>query len=278
MKIGVISIATGKYIKYMQDLVESCESFFLPGHDKKYFIFTDGDLEMYFGKKQGAPDVVKIHQEKLGWPFDSMLRFHMFLSIKEELLKMDYIFFMNANNQVVSTVDESVLPVSSICGIVSAIHPGFHGREKNQYTYERRPESSLFVPFGSENNYYQGCFNGGRSDSFLLMSEILRSKIDSDLNNNIIPVWHDESALNWYLIDKDPLVLGPNYAYPEHNTRDEIMDGIKNNQITIEDISEFEITNPPEIDPHSYVTQIGDIKITQRNKNKDGGRDYLRSK
>jgi len=270
MKIGIITIATGRYNQYVPELLESCESFFLPDHKKTYFVFTDGDIK-------SRSNVVKIHQDKLGWPFDSMLRFHMFLEIKEELLKMDYIFFMNANNQVVSTVDDSILPVDSECGIVATIHPGFFNRDKISYSYERRPESSLCVNFGSENNYYQGCFNGGRSKSFIEMSELLKSKIDEDLSNKIIPIWHDESALNWYLVDKDPLVLNPNYAYPEHLTKDQIINNLAERGITIDNEMNSEIISITSDDPHSFVSQFGTVKIMQRNKNKDGGKPYLRS-
>jgi hypothetical protein len=201
----------------------------------------------------------------------------MFLGIKEHLLKMDYLFFMNANNLVINKVDESILPVNSRCGIVATLHPGFFKRDKKKYSYERRNKSAFCIPFGDENNYYQGCFNGGRSKSFIEMSEILKSKIDTDLSNNIIPIWHDESALNWYLIDKDPLILGPNYAYPEYITRNEIMDNLLKNQINVDFDTREEILSTPGGDPHSYITKFGDVKIIQRNKNKNGGKPYLRS-
>jgi hypothetical protein len=47
------------------------------------------------------------------------------------------------------------------------------------------------------------------------MSKILETKIDIDLNNNIIPIWHDESALNWFFKDNKIHSLSPSYAYPE---------------------------------------------------------------
>jgi hypothetical protein len=273
MKIGVITISTGKYIKYVPDLVKSCESFFLPDHEKNYFIFTDGDL----GDLKKLPNVIKIHQEKLGWPFDSMLRFHMFLEIKEHLLKMDYLFFMNANNIIADNIDESILPLNSKCGITAALHPGFFKKNKASYSYERRPESVFCIPRESENNYYQGCFNGGRAKEFMEMSETLKFKIDTDLSNNIIPIWHDESALNWYLVDKDPLVLGPNYAYPEHISREDIAKNLSENGINLDSHLMQEIMDTPVNDQYLHLRELGPIKIIQRNKNRDGGKPYLRS-
>jgi hypothetical protein len=55
-----------------------------------------------------------------------------------------------------------------------------------------------------------------------------------------MPIWHDESALNWYYLDKSPLLVDSSYAYPEGWS-------IPFNK-----------------------------KIIQRNKNNYGGYDYLR--
>ena len=109
MQIGIVTIATGKYSVYIPELIESCETLFLCDHDRKYFIYTDCDIES-LGPFKGSDKIIKIHQEKLGWPYDSMLRFHMFEVFKNILLGVDYIFFMNANMKVVSTVDDSILP------------------------------------------------------------------------------------------------------------------------------------------------------------------------
>jgi hypothetical protein len=39
--------------------------------------------------------------------------------------------------------------------------------------------------------------------------------IHGDLDNNIVPIWHDESILNRYVVDKNPLVLSCGFLYPE---------------------------------------------------------------
>jgi hypothetical protein len=48
------------------------------------------------------------------------------------------------------------------------------------------------------------------------MSNILNEKINEDIRNNITPIYHDESALNWYFLDKNPLVMDCGYAYPSN--------------------------------------------------------------
>ena len=35
----------------------------------------------------------------------------------------------------------------------------------------------------------------------------IANNISTQLNNNIMPVWHDESSLNWYYLNKSPLLF-----------------------------------------------------------------------
>lgn len=247
MKIAVITIATGKYDIFVDGLIKSCDKYFLPGIDRKYFVFTDSD------KVESKENVIKVEQRKLGWPFDTMLRFHMFNSIKETLEEFDYVFFMNSNLKIVSTVGSFILETPEECGIIVTLHPGFYLEHKNRYPLERNPRSSFYIPYGEEKFYFQGCFNGGKTQEFLEMSETLASLIDADLENNIIPLWHDESALNWYLIQKNPKILDPTFSYPDVFAGD------------------------PEKDSHyQIIKKFGDPKIIQLNKEDFGGKENLR--
>jgi hypothetical protein len=159
--------------------------------------------------------VTKVYQEKMGWPYDTMLRFKMFNSIKETLLEYDYIFFLNANMLFVDFVSDEVLPNEEHGFLMGVNHPGFHNKDINQYPYERNSNSVFYIEYGYGKNYVQGCFNGGRSKEYLDMSDTLNKAVYYDLKRSIIPIWHDESALNWYYKDFNPLVLDPGYAYPE---------------------------------------------------------------
>lgn len=205
--IDILTICTGKYTVFFKDFYESCEKFFLPGYNKRYFVFTDGEL-------LESENIVKIHQNKLGWPYDTMMRFKMFNSIKNEL-NGDYVFFFNVNIKFISEVGEEVLPKEENEYLMGVIHPGFYNSSINHVPYERRYDSNFFIPVGVGSYYYQGCFNGGRTKEFLEMSSILESKINMDMANGIIPIWHDESALNWYYSTRSPLSLNSGYAYPE---------------------------------------------------------------
>lgn len=45
MKIGILYVGIGKYIRLWDKFYSSCESLFLPQYEKKYFIFTDYPLK-----------------------------------------------------------------------------------------------------------------------------------------------------------------------------------------------------------------------------------------
>jgi len=212
MKIGILYICTGNYSIFWKDFYESVESLLLPGYDKEYFVFTDAAHIEYEEEKK----VHKFFQEKQEWPYPTLLRFHMFLRAESQLKEMDYIFFFNANMKVVSTITpEEFLPDAvNEEGLTVALHSGFYKAESSQLPYERTQKKSLAY-MESGRYYFQGCLNGGTRNAYLKMIHQLKEHIQSDLDNNIIAVWHDESHLNKYMADKHPKILSPAYCYSE---------------------------------------------------------------
>lgn len=208
MKIAIFTMSFGKYDIFFEDLYKSTKQYFLPNIEKKYFLFTDK-------KFNEENDLIQIHHGKMGWPFDTMMRFHLMCKIKQQLLEYDYMFFLNVNMQAVSLIGEEILPENGNNFLMGCEHPLHYDWHRSKFPYERNVNSCFYIPQNEGNTYYQGCFNGGRTDKFLEMSEILREKIKIDFNNKIIPIWHDESALNWYYKDKNPLSLSYSYIYPE---------------------------------------------------------------
>lgn len=43
-KIGLLVMATGKYTVFLEPLFRSADKFFLPGYERTYFVFTDGQV------------------------------------------------------------------------------------------------------------------------------------------------------------------------------------------------------------------------------------------
>lgn len=151
-----------------------------------------------------------IPQDKLGWPYDTLMRFDMFLRVEEQLKQADYIFFFNSNAKFLRSISAAeILPDDAHDGLVAAT---FNWR-REKFTYERSPKSLAYIPEGEGKHYFRGGVNGGKSDAYLKMVRLLDKNIKADLAENIVAEWHDESHINKYLSDKNPLVLSENYCF-----------------------------------------------------------------
>lgn len=206
MKIGILYICTGKYVEFYEEFMKSLDKF-LPGTEKTVFVFTDSEKI-----QDGIPGQVKIYQKKLGWPYDTLMRYHMFLTQKDLLLKMDYLFFFNANMIINSVITEEDILPSKDEDLVAVLHSSF---VNSRGTFETRESSTAYLADNEGQYYYQGCLNGGSSNNFIKMCETLKTNIDIDLENKIIAVWHDESHMNCYMDKKNIKKLHPGFSYPE---------------------------------------------------------------
>ena len=211
MKIAVLYIALGRYSVFWKKFYKSAEKNFLPQAEKQYFLFTD-NLKIPFKNKK---NVKLIYHQKMGWPQDSLKRFHLFLENEKELSQFDYIFFMNANTLIKSLVGTEILPSAKNDGLVVTDHPGFYNKPNTLFPYERNLNSSAYIPMNKGTHYACGAFNGGETKAYLKLCKECAKIVDEDLRKNIIPIWHDESVLNKYLVDKNPLIMSVSYLYPE---------------------------------------------------------------
>lgn len=216
MRIGILYICTGKYDIFWKDFYLSAERYFFTEDSnviRKYYVFTDN--KSLFGEKENK-HIYKIYQENLGWPNNTLKRFHIFLSIKEQLMKeTDYVFFCNANLLFMQPVNNEILPPANSNGLVGTLHPGFFNKSNREFTYERNPLSTAYIAEGAGEHYYAGGFSGGKTKEYIQLCEILKARIDQDTSNKLIAVWHDESHVNRYFLDIPPMTLSPAYLYPE---------------------------------------------------------------
>lgn len=202
MKVGLLLIATGKYDRFVQPLLDSVDKYFLKEHEVHKFLFTDSSK---FKQTDHLHIIPKKHEP---FPAPTLKRYETFVNYKEELLKMDYLFYCDVDMLFVDEVGDEILSER-----VATIHPGFLG---GRGTPETRPESKAYIASGESMSYYAGGFNGGTAKEFLKMAELLSSNIKEDLSKNIIAIWHDESHMNRYFINNPPTKqLSPSYCYPE---------------------------------------------------------------
>ena len=199
MKVAILLIATGeKYHQYIYPFIKSAKQYLFP-HD--ILLWTDSDVE--YVEHQ-------FKKEAFGYPDETLMRYHTFLEQMPTLFEYDFLLYSDVDMLWVAPVTEDDI-ISS--GITACLHPGYVGKVG---TPERRPQSMACIPLGTENKYFCGGFNGGTTQAFTSMAIYIKSCIEIDARNEIVPVWHDESYLNRYLLDYPPArVLTPSFCWPE---------------------------------------------------------------
>jgi histo-blood group ABO system transferase len=203
MKVGLLIIATNKYIQFLQPLIESADKFFIPGN-VTYFIFTNKDVELLSNR-----NIIKIDVEHKEWPWMTLGRYKIFSDNSDVLSEMDYLFYCDADMRFVDFIGDEILSDR-----VATQHPGYFGRRG---TPETRPESLACIYSHEEMQYFAGGFNGGTSQEYLKMAKHISYNIDIDYSGGVIAVWHDESHINRYFIDNQPTkILDPSYCCNEN--------------------------------------------------------------
>ena len=210
--VAMLYLCTGAYVYFWEEFFKSFEEKFLPNTEKHYFVWTDSDNIFAEDNKR----VHKIYKECLGFPDETLKRFHTFSTITDKLESFDYFFFMNSNSVCIETItEEEFIPNDDELLVVK--HPGYLNTFVKFLPYERREESTAFIAFDEGKYYVLGGVNGGPSAIYLKMIHTLKENIDKDLENNIVAVWHDESHLNKYITNSEVKfkVLDSDYGFFE---------------------------------------------------------------
>lgn len=208
MKIGILIIGTRKYKHFFQKLYDSFERYVLVNHEKTYFYFTD-DLD------QNVSSNVKMFSVPTeNWPLPTLFRYKYMLTSKEDLLKMDYLFYTDIDMLAINIIGDEILPFGE--KLMATAHPGFY--KKGFGTPEKRQISRAYIGPHEQRDYYVcGGFQGGKANEYVRAMEIMDEMIQDDYSKGIIPTWNDESIFNrFYVTNKQFFkILTPEYCYPE---------------------------------------------------------------
>jgi len=215
MKVTICFIGTGKYLNFLPKYYEYIEKNFLPGVEKKILVFSDGEVG-------DLPENISFyHQDHLKWPFITLKRFEIIQKSREEIGDSDWFIFMDADTLVVEqvTVDEIIDDSKDFIGV----HHPCHFMKMNPHTkfpgsFEVNKKSLAAITEKDDTSvYWQGCLWGGKSSKVIELLDELESRINQDLDNGVVAIWHDESHLNKFFIENKEKVntLSPSFAYPE---------------------------------------------------------------
>lgn len=199
--IALAVVATGKYIGFVDPLIESANKHFCKNHHVTYYVFTDQDYDP-------PENTIVVPHQRMGWPYDTMMRYHGYYANRDLFDDQDYIFAIDADMLFLDEVGDEILSDHT-----AVMHPGYVGRRG---TYETDPKSTACVRPNEGQYYFCGGVYGGSRDRFFHICKTNIDNIATDLSKGIIALWHDESHWNRYCIDHKPaLILTPSYCFPE---------------------------------------------------------------
>lgn len=188
---ALVTVVSGSaYEAFSDDLFRSASEFFHPTKEVE-FVMLNG---------------------LSGWPEATMYRHHF---LATNMPETDYVFLSDADMVFESKVGSEILPEE---GITATQHPGYVRKPVEELPFERNPDSCAFVPLNGASTYFCGGFIGGTREAMLRLSVEISLIINTDVNRDICPIWHDESALNRVLINHPPeIILSPAYCHPANS-------------------------------------------------------------
>lgn len=216
MRVGILYVATGKYITFFEPFYYNAKKNLLKDCNVTFYVFTDADRVVLAEQND---DIKIINIKANDWPYATLMRYHYFRDIKDDLISNnDYLLFLNANTIV--SGDCNFNDIFSDRDFVCAIHPYyFDVNDYNCLPFEKNEKSKAYLSKeDKEYHYFGGGFIGGKAkEVFAEFFDLIIDSVDDDLKNGVIAKWHDESHLNKLLntIDISRFnVLSPKYFYP----------------------------------------------------------------
>ncbi|MEE6522846.1 hypothetical protein FKM82_021484 [Ascaphus truei] len=215
VRIGLTMFAIKKYTVFVKTFLETAEKFFMVGHKVNYYVFTDRAKEIpNITLSEGRRLVVLDVPSYKRWQDVTMRRMEMIHNYSRELFinEVDYLVCVDVDMRFNDHVGVEIL--SNVFG---ALHPGFFGASRPEFTYERRSQSQACIPTDEGDFYYAGGYFGGIVEEVYKLTNHCHQAMMTDKENNIEAVWHDESHLNkYFLYHKPTKILSPEYIWNDY--------------------------------------------------------------
>lgn len=200
-KVAICLVATGRYVNYINHLVESVKNRFLKPHQLHFFLFTD-QVSLF----EGRSDFSTFAIERKGFPFDTLYRYRFMLLAENQLVQegYDFMFYMDADYYVANAVRDLMLTDKPLLA-TQHLHM-LHIANAQARGLKGTPDQSGVsqASFKADEHmkaYVCGGFQGGRVSAFLSACHRMDEMIQTDERNGVTPLWHDESIWNRYVQD-----------------------------------------------------------------------------
>uniref|UniRef100_A0A3B5AAB9 Globoside alpha-1,3-N-acetylgalactosaminyltransferase 1-like n=1 Tax=Stegastes partitus TaxID=144197 RepID=A0A3B5AAB9_9TELE len=205
-RIAVVVFAVGKYTRFLKGFLETGEKYFLYGFRVTYYVFTDNEQEVpKIALGEGRKISVLTVPSAKRWQDVVLGRMKW---IRGEA---DYLFMMD-----IDSVFHNRFGAESLSQLSAVLHRGYYQSTKREdFPYERRPESKAYIPPDEGDYYYTAAVWGGYLED---MYKYCYEQSEEDAKNNIEAVWQEESHLNKYLLYNKPTkVLSSEYLWSDYD-------------------------------------------------------------
>ncbi|XP_076843749.1 globoside alpha-1,3-N-acetylgalactosaminyltransferase 1-like [Brachyhypopomus gauderio] len=228
--IATTVFALGKYVRFLKDFLESAEKHYMQGYRVHYYIFTDQPeaVPMVTLGANRSLTTLKIPSSNR-WQDISLGRMEKLEKLIENQLvnEVDYIFSLDVDSKFYGHWGAETLG-----DIVAVIHPGYYSTTRDEFPYERRPESQAYIPQGIGDYYYGGAVIGGLVKEVHKLVKTCRIQLDVDKANSIEAAWQEESHLNkYFLYNKPTKVLSAEYLWQDFNSKTDDIKIIRFSQV-----------------------------------------------
>jgi hypothetical protein len=236
--LGVLSVATNKYINYWEELATSLDSHCPPeGIKVKMYVFTDQVERASIhavNLKNIQIEAFKIESYK--WPEATLFRYRIFEkflpNIHEEVL-----MHLDADMKIEKWFTDDI-PATLKEGIALVSHPGYfrpkswskvilYWKNPRKFwadtrmrlleggvgSWDNNEDSPAFVPRKKRLNYVCGGTWIGLRDQYVAMVSELSRLEQKSTQKGIMPRWHDESILNKWYAENQPSLLSPSFCF-----------------------------------------------------------------
>ncbi|XP_058631976.1 globoside alpha-1,3-N-acetylgalactosaminyltransferase 1-like isoform X2 [Onychostoma macrolepis] len=212
--IATTVFALGKYTQFLKDFLETAEQNYFVGFRVHYYVFTDLP-EQVPSVKLGEGRQLKVLKVASSnrWQEITLRRMEKLEKLIESRLlnEADYVFSLDVDTKFYGRWG-----AESLGRLVGVLHPGYYQTPREQFPYERRPESQAFIPYSEGDYYYGGAVIGGLVKDVHEVAKTCREQLDIDAAKSIEAAWQEESHLNkYFLYNKPSKVLSSEYLWQD---------------------------------------------------------------
>jgi hypothetical protein len=239
MKLGIMTIATHRYIHYFEALIESFLDLYPSANEIQWFLFTDQIHEASrIVEKHKALKIIVIPIPGYQFPEATLYRYEIYNSHRD-LLDSEILMHLDADMLIKSkTFLEKISNFTELKKISMVQHPGFYRPKGFQLfhfylinptflardlltklkfgglgSWERNKTSQAYVSRRNRKTYVCGGIWFGPNAAVKEMIETLAINVKKDESRSIMAKWHDESHLNDFFTKNNIEVYPPELCF-----------------------------------------------------------------